>query len=585
MSMKRLRDSSIRAKLNLLGTMTAGIALILACVMFVMNDVSATKQAMVQHLNTLADVLGGNCIAALTFNDAKAANEVLASLRFEPTIHFAVVYDRQGQLFATYKSDERGVAMPSSEAVGQQGHVFRRDGTLQIVASIRDNNEQVGTVVLNAGMAQVDARFHRQMLTAVGVLIVSLLLSYFLASRLQKFVSLPIMNLATTAERISQSRDFSIRVEKVADDEIGSLYTAFNRMLEQIEVGELELKRSHEGLEHRVQERTGQLSEANAILSREIVERKRAEEELHALQSEHLDAARRAGMAEIATSVLHNVGNVLNSVNVSASIIGDKLRKSGVADLKSATELLNRHLDDPGAFIASDPQGKHLPQFLIQLSQKMSSDEQLILNEIKSLSGDIDHIKGIVALQQSYTGVSGISGKLSLADLLDDAIRINSQSVTRHNIDVIREYEALPPVVTDKQKLLQILVNLMSNAKYAVIAADGATRRITVRTKQIATDRVRIEVIDNGVGIPRENLTRIFSHGFTTRKDGHGFGLHSAANLARELGGSLTVQSAGVGKGATFVLDLPFKTLDGQDSGARMSASYQKSTSGSSSPS
>jgi signal transduction histidine kinase len=127
-------------------------------------------------------------------------------------------------------------------------------------------------------------------------------------------------------------------------------------------------------------------------------------------------------------------------------------------------------------------------------------------------------------------------------------------------------------------------VNLLSNAKYAVIAADRATRRITVRTKQVAADRVRIEVVDNGVGIPRENLTRIFSHGFTTRKDGHGFGLHSAANLARELGGSLTVQSTGVGKGATFVLELPFKTLGGQ-SGSRPSAPYETSTSGSSSPS
>jgi two-component system, NtrC family, sensor kinase len=580
--MKKLRDSSIRAKLNLLGTLTAGIALILACIMFVMNDVSATKDAMVQHLNTLADVLGSNCIAALTFSDSKAANEVLASLRFEPSIHVAVVYDRKGQPFATYKTEPGGTAMPSAQAVTQPGHVFRRDGTLQIVAAIRDNNEAVGTVVLNAGMMQVDARFHRQMLTAVGVLIVSLLLSYFLASRLQKFVSLPIIKLATTAERISQSRDFSIRVEKVADDEIGSLYTAFNRMLEQIEAGELELKRSHEGLEHRVQERTGQLSEANAILSREIVERKRAEEELHALQSQHIDAARRAGMAEIATSVLHNVGNVLNSVNVSASIIGEKIRKSGVADLKSASELLNRHLDDPGAFVSSDPRGKHLPQFLTQLSQKMSSDEQRILDEVNSLSRDIDHIKGIVALQQSYTGVSGISDRLSLADLVDDAIRINSQSVTRHDINVIREYEVLPPVMTEKQKVLQILVNLLSNAKYAVIAANRTTRRITVRLKRVETDRVRIEVIDNGIGIPRENLTSIFSHGFTTRKDGHGFGLHSAANLARELGGSLTVQSAGAGQGATFCLEFPFKTIERRTTEAHPSEPSETSTSGSS---
>ena len=115
--MKKLRDSSIRAKLNLLGTLTAGIALILACIMFVMNDVSATKDAMVQHLNTLADVLGSNCITALTFNDSKAANDVLASLRFEPTIHVAVVYDRRGQTFATYQSEAGRVTMPSSQAV------------------------------------------------------------------------------------------------------------------------------------------------------------------------------------------------------------------------------------------------------------------------------------------------------------------------------------------------------------------------------------------------------------------------------------------------------------------------------------
>ncbi len=192
----------------------------------------------------------------------------------------------------------------------------------------------------------------------------------------------------------------------------------------------------------------------------------------------------------------------------------------------------------------------------------MTSDEQLILDEVQSLTRDIDHIKGIVSLQQSYTGVSGISDRLSLADLVDDAIRINSQSVTRHNIDVIRKYEVLPPVTTEKQKVLQILVNLLSNAKYAVIAADRGIGQITVSLKRIGTDRVCIEVIDNGVGIPRENLTSIFSHGFTTRKDGHGFGLHSAANLARELGGSLTVESAGAGWGAAFRLELPFDTLE-----------------------
>ncbi|HXY37196.1 MAG TPA: ATP-binding protein [Planctomycetaceae bacterium] len=558
--MKRLRDSSISAKLKLVGTLTAGIALFLACSMFVMNDASTTKVAMVQHVVTLADVLGGNCIAALTFNDPKAASDVLASLRFEPSIRVGVVFDRQGRPFATYQREQNGGALPSSDAAARPGYAFRPDRTLQIVAPIRDNNEALGTVVLDAGMEQLDARFQRQMLMAVAVLIVSLVLSFFLASRLQKFISTPIVSLSRTAEHISQSRDFSVRVQKVAEDEIGSLYTAFNRMLERIEASERELKESHDELERRVRDRTAELSEANEVLSHEIVERKRAEEELRALQSQHLDSARRAGMAEIATSVLHNVGNVLNSVNVSASIIGDKLKKSGINDLKRATDLLNQHMDDPGAFVTSDARGKYLPQFLIQLSQKLKSEEELILEEIQSLSKNIDHIKGIVSLQQSYAGVSGIREQLSLADLVDDAIRINSQSAAHHHIEIVRDYDELPPLLTEKEKVLQILINLLSNAKHAVIAGKKSARRIAVRLKRTDADRARVEVIDNGVGISPENLTRIFSHGFTTRKDGHGFGLHSAANLARELGGSLAVRSEGTGTGATFTLELPIKT-------------------------
>lgn len=558
--MNPLRDTSIRAKLNMLGTLTAAMALFLACILFVMNDVSATKAAMVQHLSTLADILGGNCAATLTFNDPKAANEALASLRFEPMIQVARVFDRRGELFATYETEGQNFPLPSDAEIADSGSNFLPDGTLRVVAAIHDNDERVGTVVLRAGMAQIEARFRKQMLTALVVLAVSLALSFVFSSWLQKFVSVPITTLATTAEHISRNRDFSIRVKRVANDEIGSLYTAFNRMLERIEEGEADLKRSHDELEVRVQDRTARLSEANDILSHEVAERKRAEEELRELQSEHLDAARRAGMAQIATSVLHNVGNVLNSVNVSAALIRDKLKRSGVGDLKKVAELLSQHITDAGTFISSDSRGKHLPRFLIQLSQKMSADEALFVSEIKSLSENIEHIKGIVTLQQSYAGVSGITEQLLLAGLVDDALRINSESVARHRIEIIREYEELPPLLTEKQKVLQILVNLISNAKYAIVAAEKPVRQIKVRVLRTGDERVCVEVSDTGVGIPPESLTRIFSHGFTTRKDGHGFGLHSAANLAREMGGALSVKSEGSGQGATFTLELPLKT-------------------------
>lgn len=556
--MKHIRDSSIRTKLNLLGTVTAGIALCLACVMFVFNDAAAAKDALVKHLSTLADILGSNCIAPLTFNDPQAAKDVLTSLRFEPTILAAGVYDHDGQFFALFGANTDTSLLPETGVV-KVGHTFESDGTLKIVAAIRDNNEQIGMVILKAGMQSINSRLRQQILMAVGVLIVSIALSFLFSSFLQKFVSVPIMNLAKTAEHISLNRDFSIRVEKVADDEIGTLYTAFNRMLERIEAGEADLKRSHDELEHRVESRTLELSEANTILSHEVTERKRAEEELRELQSQHLDAARRAGMAEIATSVLHNVGNVLNSVNISASIIRDKLKSSGTTDLRAATDLMTQHLDNLGAFVSSDTRGKHLPRFLIQLSQKMSGDEQQIIEELKSLSKSVDHIKGIVSVQQSYAGGAGFLEELPLANLVEDAIRINAQSLSRHNIEIIREFEELPLILTDKQKVLQILVNLVSNAKHALVEADQPTPKLKIRILRANADHVHIEVVDNGIGIRPENLTRIFSHGFTTRKDGHGFGLHSAANLAREMDGALTVHSEGLGKGATFVLDLLFR--------------------------
>jgi len=124
-------------------------------------------------------------------------------------------------------------------------------------------------------------------------------------------------------------------------------------------------------------------------------------------------------------------------------------------------------------------------------------------------------------------------------------------------VKVERHLAPLPQVMTDKHKVLMILVNLISNAKYALDSAPVGQRCLTLRLEAPAADRVRIEVRDNGMGIEPELLTRIFQHGFTTRDEGHGFGLHSSALAAQELGGMLTAHSEGPGRGATFTLELP----------------------------
>jgi signal transduction histidine kinase len=299
-----------------------------------------------------------------------------------------------------------------------------------------------------------------------------------------------------------------------------------------------------------------ELEDKKASLENQIAERKRMQLEIERVHKQLLETSRQAGMAEIATNVLHNVGNVLNSVNVSTSMVTDSVKKSKIASLANVVALLREHEHDLGTFITSDAKGRQLPGFLSQLSDHLLADQTATVKELESLRSNIEHINEIVAMQQSYATVSGVTEIINLTELVEDSLRLNEGSLSRHGVAVVREFENVPPVNIDKHKVLQILTNLIRNAKHACQDAERTDKRLTVRVVN-GEVRIKISVSDNGIGIPPENLTRIFSHGFTTRKDGHGFGLHSGALAAKELGGSLTAQSDGPGKGATFTLELP----------------------------
>jgi signal transduction histidine kinase len=223
--------------------------------------------------------------------------------------------------------------------------------------------------------------------------------------------------------------------------------------------------------------------------------------------------------------------------------------------------LLKEHEGNLGEFLTIDPKGRQLPAFLGQLSEYYLTAQKTTLAELETLQENIGHIRDIVTMQQNYAKVSGIKEIVSVSDLVEDSLRMNDIALVRHHIEVVREFEEVPPVNTDKHKVLQILVNLIRNAKYACEEAERPGGRLTLRVRNV-DGRVEISVKDNGVGIPPENLTRIFNHGFTTRKDGHGFGLHSSALAAKEIGGSLRVQSDGPGQGAIFTLELPLETAD-----------------------
>jgi PAS domain S-box-containing protein len=291
---------------------------------------------------------------------------------------------------------------------------------------------------------------------------------------------------------------------------------------------------------------------------RDITDRKKAEAEKQEMHRALLETSRRAGMAEVATGVLHNVGNVLNSVNTSASVIADKLKKSRAPGLGRLAELVQQQQHNMAAFVTQDDRGKLLPTYLGQLAESIKAEQGAISHELTQLQKNIEHIKDIVAMQQSYAKVAGVSECVELAELVEDSVRMNSGSLERHHVRLVRKFQENPKLTLEKHKVLQILVNLIRNAKYACDDSNRDDKEITLYITR-ENDKARISVSDNGVGIPRENLTRIFAHGFTTRANGHGFGLHSGALAAKEMGGALIAQSDGPGLGATFILELPIQ--------------------------
>jgi C4-dicarboxylate-specific signal transduction histidine kinase len=303
------------------------------------------------------------------------------------------------------------------------------------------------------------------------------------------------------------------------------------------------LQTANDELEQRVEERTRQLKDT---------------------QSELMDTARQAGMAEIATNVLHNVGNVLNSVNISADLVSRKLRSSKALGLGKAMNLINEHNHDLGHFLTEDEKGKLLPGYLNQLVEAIAVEQQSLTDELAQLSKSVDHIKDIVSTQQSYAGANSLMEPLVVSELLEDALRMNSGALTRHHVTVIKDYGEVPRIMGDKHRLLLILINLISNAKYAMAGVSNHARNMTLKASVVDDETLQISVKDEGEGIPEENMTRIFAHGFTTRKDGHGFGLHSCALAAIEMNGRLTAHSEGPGTGATFVLQLPLKLAEGE---------------------
>lgn len=375
---------------------------------------------------------------------------------------------------------------------------IRNRPELLLRANVRRDVTAAGSTAIRFGLIS----------TLAGGLVMLLALMMLL----QRIVIAPLTRLTAHAVSIGQNEDFRLKLGMEREDELGTLAGEFDSMMDKLEHARAQL----------------------------------------------VDTARTAGMSEIATGILHNVGNVLNSVNISASLVSQKVEGMSVKDLQRVSDILESHADNLGTFIAEDPKGKHLQPFLSALSLQIGEEQRFISAELGSLTDGIEHICELIKSQQQFAVKTELVEEINLADKLDEAVRITDQALGKdHGMRLVCEFEDLPEITLDKHRLLEIIVNLIQNARQAM--AGLQPRVLTLRLRHHGEDKVRIEVSDTGTGIEAEAAAKVFNLGFTTKADGHGYGLHTAANAATEMGGHLTAESEGQGHGATFVLELPLR--------------------------
>ncbi|WNM59381.1 PAS domain S-box protein [Candidatus Nitrospira allomarina] len=292
-------------------------------------------------------------------------------------------------------------------------------------------------------------------------------------------------------------------------------------------------------------------------VAQDITERKRMEEEKLQLHEQLMETSRQLGMAEVATGVLHNVGNVLNSINVSIGVITDLLKNSMVGDVGRISELLDKHREDLGRYLSQNPKGKQVPHYLGKLSEQLKEEQRVALLELERLRENAGHAQQCVAVQQDLAKPGGMTERVCVAEVIAEALTVNQKMLEETNVSVIQEFQEVPQLIVEKHQLLQILVDVIRNACQAMESA--ARRHLIVRIKLIIgpPDSLCLEVQDTGSGIPPDDITKIFGQGYSTKYGGRGLSLHHGALMAKNMGGALRAQSEGMGQGATFFLDLP----------------------------
>lgn len=500
------RDISIKRKLISITMLTSVAVLLLASAAFLVNDLVTFRNSMVYDLETLAQIIGTNSSAALVFNDPKAAEDTLAALSAKPRVVSAYIHTSDGRILAEYvrKGEKQGGSPPmfkGRRVVFENDHLF-------VSQPVMLDKEVIGSVSLRYDLEEMYTRIRSYVGIALFIMLFASAVAFFLSSRLQRVISIPLLGLAETARTISRDKRYSLRAEKRGNDEIGDLIDDFNEMLTQIQERDARLERHREYLEEQVAQRTAELRKANEELRAEMEHRSRTEEEL--LKSRRLES-----IGILAGGIAHDFNNLLTAIlgNISlAKVFVDRGEK------------VFTRLDEAEK---ASLRAKDLTQQLLTFSK----------------------------------GGAPIKRTASITELL-----IDSASFALSGSNVKCEFslpDDLRPAEIDEGQISQVINNVIINADHAM--TEGGLIRVQAQNVSIRPgdplplkegDYVKIAITDQGTGISEEHLPKIFDPYFTTKPKGNGLGLTTSYSIVKRHEGLITVEST-LGKGTTFYIYLP----------------------------